>query len=194
MLTIMSYSLLDNLFGMTFSAATKTVLSFSILLIVILLNYILHGYLSVLTIVAFDGFVFLIHGIFGPVFIANRIIDFGSWIYYILKWMITYPYVFAFILVSMFIFSCCWPCIRRILCPRRFRSTSDIIHEMDRRLISMERRLENMEGMLKTINRYIVQNNQAQNNQAQNNQVQNNQAQNNQVQNNQAQNNARNQQ
>lgn len=154
----------DNLLGMTFSAASKTVLSFSLLLMVLLLNYILCGYLSVLTIVAFDGFVFLIHGIFGPVFIARRIIDFGSWVYYILKWMITYPYLFAFILVSIFIFSCCWPCIRRILCPRRFRSTSDIIHEMDRRLISMERRLENMEGMLKTINRYIAQNNQAQNN------------------------------
>ena len=189
----MSYSLLDNLFGLTISAATKTVLSVSILLVVILLNYILSGYLSLLTIVAFDGFVFLIHGIFGPVFITRRVIDFCSWVYYILKWMITYPYWFAFILVSMFIFSCCWPCIRKILCPRRFRSTSDIIHEMDRRLISMERRLENMERMLTTINRYIAQNNQAQNNQVQNNQVQNNQVQNNQAQNNQAQNNARNQ-
>lgn len=121
----------------------------AILIVCILLNYILASYISLLRLLAFDCTIILLHGIFGPVYIATGFISLCSLTWQTVKWMITYPYLFSVGIVSLFILSCLWPYIRRrIYC---FRTTADIVYDIEYRLTRIEDNMEEREIQLDRI-------------------------------------------
>lgn len=121
----------------------------AILIACILLNYILASYISLLTLLAFDCTILLLHGIFGPVYIATGFLSLCSLIWQAVKWMITYPYLFSTVIVLLFILSCLWPCIRRRT--KYFRTTADIVYDIECRLTRMEDNMRKRETQLNKI-------------------------------------------
>ena len=133
----------------------------AILIACILLNYKLASYISLLTLLAFDCTILLLHGIFGPVYIATGFLSLCSLIWQTVKWMITYPYPFSTGIVLLFIFSCLWPWIRRRT--NYFRTTSDIVYDIEDRLTKIEYnmkkkeiQLDRMETILMEIKEKVV--------------------------------------
>ena len=136
---------------MALSKLEQTVLSVSILLLVIVLNYIFSGTFPLFALLAFDCSVLLVHKIFGPAFIAECIIDSVIHIYHYLSWMVNHPYLFSIIIIVLYLSSFCWPCIRYYCCHPWFRTTSDVIYSVEERLIGLEERTERMEIMLRSV-------------------------------------------
>ena len=121
----------------------------AILIACILLNYILASYISLLTLLAFDCTILLLHGIFGPVYIATGFLSLCSLIWQTVKWMIAYPYLFSTGIVLLFILSCLWPCIRRRT--KYFRNTFDIVYDIEARLNTMKKDMKKRETQLDRI-------------------------------------------
>ena len=138
--TILSYYNVTFIADNVLTSVGSTILSVSILVAMLFLNYLLFSYISLLVLLALDGALFLLHGIYGPVVIGKWFIVLCGIIYELLKWIIQYPYLFSAGIVFIFAFSCIWPCIRRRLwcC----KTSDDRICDMDERLITLKDRLE----------------------------------------------------
>ncbi len=142
-------------------------LSVSILLLAILLNYIFSWFISIGRLLLLDCVLFLIHGLLGPVAIANVVIDSVIYIYSFFTWMISYPFTFCITVVVLFLlsymFGYIWSSIRRIYCPAIFRTDSDILYDLEKRskylektMKALEARTAKMEHMLKAIHDQLV--------------------------------------
>lgn len=156
--------ILDTIFGYTLNAVHQSVLSVSIFLFMVLFNYIFFGYFGLLITLVIDSTVFLLHHSFGPVFIANCIIDSSIYTYGFLATVVAYPYAFAFGIVFLFIFglilSCVWPYIRR-----RFyylRTDSDVLYFVNEKIDrltdtidKLDERTSEMQKMLKVVHEYV---------------------------------------
>lgn len=142
-------------------------LSVTILLLVIVLNYIFSGTFSLLLLLVFDCSLLLLHGLVGPNPIAEFIIDFFIYAFTFLSWAISHPYGFAITVVVLFLFhcvvKCTWPYIRRTFCARSFRTDSDIIRDLEDRIGHLEetintidQRTRNMKELLKDIHTQVI--------------------------------------
>lgn len=115
----------------------STVLSVSILIAVLFINYLLASFVSLLTLLIVDASLFLIHGLLGPLQLGSFILSGCSYVYPILKFTVLHPYVSATILVSSFVFSCfCWPYLRRQ--SKYLRNSSDTVFVVESQLTRLE--------------------------------------------------------
>ena len=142
-------------------------LSVSIVLLAILLNYIFSSFISIWRLLLLDCLLFLVHGLFGPVAIANFVIDFVIYIYSFLTLVISFPLAFCITVVVLFllsyVFGYVWPSIRRSYCPAFFRTDSDILYDLEKRskylektMKAIEARTSKMEHMLQVIHDKVV--------------------------------------
>lgn len=128
----------------------KATLSLSILVACIFLSYILSGYLSLLTVLAFDATILLLHYLFGPVFIGRHFINICTYSYAVLVLLLSHPYWFSSSIVILFLSSIVWPwCIRWRY--RRFRTTNDRVIDIDTRLERIEIQQKEMMTLLKQV-------------------------------------------
>uniref|UniRef100_A0A1X7UV75 Uncharacterized protein n=1 Tax=Amphimedon queenslandica TaxID=400682 RepID=A0A1X7UV75_AMPQE len=122
----------------------STVLSVSILVGVIFINYLLASYFSLLSILILDAGIILLHGMFGPLQLAKWFITGCSHISQGLIYIIYYPYFSAIVLMLLFIFSCCcWPYLRRQ--SRYLRNSSDTVFVIEAQLERLEAHLARLE-------------------------------------------------
>ena len=143
-------------------------LSVSILLLAILLNYIFSRRLiSISRLLLLDCLLFLVHGLYGPIAIASVVISFVMYIYSFLTLVISFPLTFCITVVALFllsyVFGFVWPSIRRSYCSAIFRTDSDILYDLETRLKDIEKtmkaleaRTSKMEHMLQAIHDQVV--------------------------------------
>ena len=143
----------------------KKMLSWSILVVVLLLNYMLFHYFSLVNVLIFDIILYVLHHIYGPVTVVEWFITLCAMVYELLKWTISNPNLSVIGLSSfialMFFKTCIWPFIRRDRLygiPSRELKLLDTVTQLgvigiivDRRLQDMERQMERMEQKLVNI-------------------------------------------
>ena len=128
----------------------KKMLSWSILVVVLLLNYMLFHYFSLVNVLIFDIILYVLHHIYGPVTVVEWFITLCAMVYELLKWTISNPNLSVIGLSSfialMFFKTCIWHFIRR-----------DRLYGIDRRLQDMERQMERMEQNIVNIEKLLHQ-------------------------------------
>ena len=129
--------------GSTLTSFGLKALTLTIILACVLLNYMFLRCLSLLAILTFDCTIFLLHWLLGPEAVAGIFFYVVIRIYQFFSWLISYPYLFAGLVVLLFILTCIWPCVRHIF----HRSGRDIALDIERRLVRMEDRLAGIEDM-----------------------------------------------
>ncbi|XP_019853374.1 PREDICTED: uncharacterized protein LOC109582830 [Amphimedon queenslandica] len=124
----------------TVTAVGSKVLSVSILVGVMFINYFLIHYFSLLSLLTLDAGIALLHGIFGPLQIIIWFITGCSLISQGLLYTLYYPQFSATLLILLFIFSCCcWPYLRRQ--SRYLRNSSDTVFVIEAQLERLEAHL-----------------------------------------------------
>lgn len=140
---LISFVSIEHLLGSALTSFGLKALTLTIVLVCVLLNYMFLRCLSLLAILTFDCTIFLLHRLLGPEALAGIFLYVVLRIYQCLSWLISYPYLFAGLVVLLSILSCIWPCVRHMF----RRSGRDIALDIERRLVRMEDRLAGIEDM-----------------------------------------------
>jgi hypothetical protein len=136
------------------SSIGNTILSVVLLIALLLFDYIVFNAVPFFSLIATNGALVLVYGIYGPVFIGRLLIELFGLSLDIIKWMVFYPYTSSSCIVLLFVFSwCIWPWCRSK--SKYFKTSHDRLYDMDERLEELQISLKIIKTTTKETNASI---------------------------------------